>query len=424
MDFSSVCLSHFEEETVPVSVKDVYDKLTVAAANRGRRHLEGIRATQKAIQNNGISPDETRDRAAKFLRTHVLQEKVDRLAKRLIKRDQEEMDGQEELAQGEAPPTLADEDAPDELSIAAIETFEEAVEEASPDVLLATDNGKVGLEALIGRNDILSIETLEEGLIAARAIGRIELMGGATHGTGFLVGQGLLLTNHHVLGTEALASAGTITFNYEDQRLGSRTEQQTFFLRPERFWLSDEAYDFTLVALTEVSDRNVRIEDFGWHPLLEEGKILAGHAVNIIQHPAGSLKSIVMHNSHFLYLDNTTVDERYCWYSGDTKDGSSGSPVFSRDWQIVALHHKAVPRTDAEGHLLDKNGRKISQERYDANPEVVAHIANEGIRASRLRRRIREATFKTPAQAALRDDLIALWDNPLSRSVRWRFQTE
>lgn len=278
-----------------------------------------------------------------------------------------------------------------------------------------------GQEALIGTNDLLSIEFLEAGLLAARAVGRIEIMGTGLFGTGFLVGDRLLLTNHHVLPALALAGATVVTFGHEEQKFGTPSVPADFALEPARFWLTDSEHDFTLVALSAQSDLGVPLDSFGWHPLQEEGKILEGHPVAIVQHPQGRPKTIALHNSYFLIVDNASPDDQFCWYSGDTERGSSGSPVFNRDWQVVALHHKAVPRTNSRNEILDKFGKTMSEARYKANPDMVDYVANEGVRASRLRRTIASATLGDPAQAALRDGLIALWDSPKGRSLRARF---
>ncbi len=42
-------------------------------------------------------------------------------------------------------------------------------------------------------------------------------------------------------------------------------------------------------------------------------------------------------------------------YVADTMEGSSGSPVFNRKWEVVALHHSGTPYPpDAAGVTLKK----------------------------------------------------------------------
>lgn len=305
---------------------------------------------------------------------------------------------------------------------ARISRYVEATSRAIlPERAAARADITTGQEALIGTNDLLSIEFLEAGLLAARAVGRIEIMGTGLFGTGFLVGDRLLLTNHHVLPAPTLAGATVVTFGHEEQKFGTPSVPADFSLEPARFWLTDPVHDFTLVSLSHQSDLGVPLDSFGWHPLHEEGKILEGHPVAIVQHPQGRPKTIALHNSYFLIVDNASPDDQFCWYSGDTERGSSGSPVFNRDWQVVALHHKAVPRTNSRNEILDKFGKTMSEARYKANPDMVDYVANEGVRASRLRRTIASASLADPAQTVLRDGLIALWDSPKGRSLRARF---
>ena len=56
--------------------------------------------------------------------------------------------------------------------------------------------------------------------------------------------------------------------------------------------------------------------------------------VAIIQHPGGHLKQISMQNNFVAYADSRVVQ-----YTTSTLPGSSGSPVFNEDFEVVAIHH-------------------------------------------------------------------------------------
>jgi len=234
------------------------------------------------------------------------------------------------------------------------------------------------LERVIKTEDFLGVGYLEGGVIAARGVGRVNirdplgrLLG---YGTGSMVSPDLLLTNHHVLPDADTASASTIEFNYQDGPDGQPLEVKSFGFDTERFFLTETELDFTLVA---VKGTDAALSSFGHNRLIEaEGKAIVGDFVTIVQHPSGEKKQIALR-------ENRIVDllENFLHYETDTEPGSSGSPVFNDQWEIVALHHASVPAPD---HT------------------ELGGIVNEGIRVSRLMQHIR-AQDLLPAQKALVD---------------------
>ncbi len=267
----------------------------------------------------------------------------------------------------------------------------------------------VGQERLLGAgNDILSIEFLEAGLIASSAVGMLTVQG-MDFGTGFLIGNGLLMTNHHVIGSADQAQGSELELNREDNRIGIAKQAETFDLVPERFFMTDRDHDFTIVAVAERSSMGRPLSEFGYHPIIaQEGKIRIGDPVNIVQHPGGGMKSVVLHDSRFLYLENGGEVDCYCWYTSDTQPGSSGAPVFNNRWEVVALHHKSIPKTNDQGELVDRQGRPIPKRRGEDELASAVWVANEGIRASRLARAIATLPI-APEHEDERQRLLALW---------------
>ena len=88
-------------------------------------------------------------------------------------------------------------------------------------------------------------------------------------------------------------------------------------------------------------------------------------------------------------------------YAGDTEPGSSGSPVFNDQWELVALHHSGVPATDQAGNFLSVNGGIWD----GVDPAQIHWIANEGIRVSRLLEHLSTANVKAHEQTLLREAL-------------------
>lgn len=250
-------------------------------------------------------------------------------------------------------------------------TAESASTESAPSVaadmpLLLEDIKDSLIERVLNETrDFLSIEYFERGLEVARATGRIvtprEL------GTGFLVAPNIVLTNWHVIDSEGVARQSKLQLDYEDNFYGVARIPQSFWLDPDKFFLADKHHDFALVAV-KPENGTARLSDFGYVPLIaEEGKIVIGEHINIVQHPSGRLKQIVIRDSKLVDLPPDQQDERFCHYFADTEPGSSGSPVFNDQWEVVALHHQAVPKTNEQGQIVDKDNKVLSRDEAAAS---------------------------------------------------------
>jgi V8-like Glu-specific endopeptidase len=262
----------------------------------------------------------------------------------------------------------------------------------------------IGLERIQGNPDFLDINFIELALAVARFVGRINIRSSLGrsigYGTGFMVSPTLLLTNHHVLESADVAAASEVEFDYQNDRSGRQLPIVGFKLEPQRFFMTNEALDFTLVAVAAQSARGIALNRYGWSRLIgTQGKVLLGEPLNIIQHPRGEAKQLVLRSNELVDL----FDD-FAHYVTDTEPGSSGSPVYNDQWEVVALHHAGVPSRDAEGRLLTRDG-KVWEEGMD--PDLIGWVANEGIRVSSLVNYI-QAQPLPPAQAALRDDLLNL----------------
>ena len=219
---------------------------------------------------------------------------------------------------------------------------------------------ELAIERIIGEEDLFPISYLEAGLKAATSVCRIEIRDSIGrvlgYGTGFLVSPTLLLTNNHVLENADTAQVSVAQFNYEmDLNLNERLKK-SFRLTPERFFITDQKLDFTLVAVEEMADDGTKLSNFGFLPLISQtGKVLVGEYVSIIQHPSGEHKAIAIRENKIW-----DIFDDYIHYSTDTMPGSSGSPVFNDEWIVIALHHAGVPDPENPSEFIANEGIRIS----------------------------------------------------------------
>lgn len=264
----------------------------------------------------------------------------------------------------------------------------------------------LALERILGKNNMISVNYLEQGVRVSRSVARVRMRSsqGRTlgFGTGFMVSPRLMMTNNHVLSSPRDASFSQAEFNFQDDLRGRPLPTSVFDLDPDLFFMTDKELDFSLVAVKEKardgSGDTSNLTFFGWNRLIEqEGKIILGESLNIIQHPNGEPKQLALRENKFIdLLDN------FLHYETDTAPGSSGSPVFNDQWEIVGLHHSGVPRKDENGRILSRDGNPW---KASMGEHKVDWIANEGIRVSRLMRHIKEHALNG-LQRQLRSDLL------------------
>ena len=186
------------------------------------------------------------------------------------------------------------------------------------------------LEKIIGdQNNLLPISFLEVGLEKSRSVARIQLQNGAV-GTGFLADNNLLITNNHVFPTKEIAESANVQFNFQKTPNGLDLPPVAYECLPaEGFKTSKkEVDDWTIVRLSGNPNAEWGAIPIAQHSCEVRDRVL------IIQHPGGSHKAIGLYHNLV-----TSVTETRIQYLTDTMPGSSGSPVFDNDWNLVAVHH-------------------------------------------------------------------------------------
>ncbi len=246
----------------------------------------------------------------------------------------------------------------------------------------AGEAARIEFERIINNSDLMNINYLEKGMMAANAIARISVRGSSGellgYGTGFMVSENLIMTNNHVLTNKEAARNSQAEFNYQFDKSGRPLASHLFGLRPNDFFYTNVDLDFTLVAVEKKSQSGqVSLSRFGFLKLNPTiGKVSEGEYLTIIQHPSGQVKQIAIRENQLL-----KIAENHLWYKTDTAPGSSGSPVFNDLWQMVALHHSGVPEKNAQGQILAINGQVWMAAMGE---DKIKWIANEGVRVSRI----------------------------------------
>jgi len=220
-----------------------------------------------------------------------------------------------------------------------------------------------GLERVIeSESTLLDISFLERGLEVAASVCKLVVVHGGRrfHGTGFHIGKGMLLTNHHVLYAKgAPASSVEAWFGYEESFDGGERVHTVVPCDPASI-VGRADHDWAVVHASDALPDDAR-------PLPPTGPLPdVLDRVYIVQHPNGEVKKIGM--AHNVV---TAVTDDVLQYRTDTAGGSSGSPVFDESWRVVGLHHRWVSTTRAGRTEYYNQGRRVDR--------VVAGLEAEGV---------------------------------------------
>ena len=170
-------------------------------------------------------------------------------------------------------------------------------------------------------------------------------------GSGFLVGPDLVLTNYHVVSERTDPSTLRFRFGRMNQLSGIRQEGESAGASTRSDWLvdwspyaesegpsgasaeppTDEELDFALVRLDAAIG-----EHRGWIELPRQPlEVSAGAILGILQHPRGRPLSVAVGPAS----ERLNVSATRYFYEVDTEAGSSGSPVFTSELELIGLHH-------------------------------------------------------------------------------------
>ncbi|PUZ25338.1 serine protease [Chitinophaga parva] len=205
-------------------------------------------------------------------------------------------------------------------------------------------------ERSISGNEMLSYAWLAAGMNAGMGVACLKvrrydngqpavLAGGnpaVYSGTGWLLTPALLITNYHVVearndneptaGKEDFQLQGSHTqafFDYNADEITSEAQAIAAIAA------ADAGLDYAILRLQQPVTRKPLQLDVNRVVLQAD----SAWPVNIIQHPFGYSKKVAFRNNHIFKQEYPDV-----LYFTDTEKGSSGSPVFNDNWQVIALH--------------------------------------------------------------------------------------
>lgn len=241
-------------------------------------------------------------------------------------------------------------------------------------------------ERIYGKTiDFVGVSFLERGYVSARAVGRVAFRSGQGLGSGFLISDRLFITNNHVIASARDAAGLAIEFDYERDKRGQVLGITRFAFDPGLFFYTnhENKLDFTVIGVGSRIDGNKNLSAFGWCQLSgTDNKHALGECANIVQHPDGRYKEVVLRENRLVSRLDTVLH-----YVADTEPGSSGSPVFNNEWLVIALHHWGGPWRQTK----DDSGKAIPLE------------VNEGIRASAI---VNDLKARLPSFAPAQRELV------------------
>jgi V8-like Glu-specific endopeptidase len=205
-------------------------------------------------------------------------------------------------------------------------------------------------EVALIENPIRRLAWLEQGLLAAQAVCKV--LGRRAVGTGFLLGNGRIVTNNHVLPTKAEAKEAYVLFNFQEDLRGLPMQHVAYQLQDDDFETS-ESLDCTIVGVAASCDE---LRRWGAVDIETTRELSESASVSIIQHPEGNYKRIALTGSVLTSVDRPP----YLYYETSTMKGSSGAPVFNDDWKVVALHRAAGEWFEPSKRYVNNEGVRIS----------------------------------------------------------------
>jgi Effector-associated domain 1/Trypsin-like peptidase domain len=206
--------------------------------------------------------------------------------------------------------------------------------DGEPSATLAT-RFQVAVLGGVGFHDVASWR--EKMAAAERCVCRIVGPLG-TSGTGFLIGPRTVMTNAHVV--EGMrGKRAEVQFDYKLDARGSSMNARTVMIGDVTPVIESPAVelDYAILELPEPVGAEAATPGGSarGHLRPSSDAIFERVPLFILQHPEGDMLKVCVGAA----VRGANPEPRRVYYEVNTLGGSSGSPVFTLKWDLVALHH-------------------------------------------------------------------------------------
>jgi len=203
------------------------------------------------------------------------------------------------------------------------------------------------LEAILGHDGPRTYRWMLLGLERARSVAAIELRGIRRHGTGFVMwardlgldlDELVVVTNHHVVNDEGSGEAirpksAEVVFEASSPSQRVDVEKVLWSSPPDR-------HDACVLRLRSQPLDVKPLSTASALPVLDEPQ-----RVYVIGHPGGRELAFSLQDNELLDHEAPPKGKPAIQgvvrlhYRAPTEGGSSGSPVFNDEWNVIGLHH-------------------------------------------------------------------------------------
>lgn len=208
--------------------------------------------------------------------------------------------------------------------------------------LVSTLEADQEFEKVLGKDRYKTFQWYRTGLDRAASVAQILDRFGNGHGSGFLVRgkdihhtfgeEWVVVTNTHVISDDLLEQSALPPSLPPDEvkiKFEAIDPNQEFLVKEILFSSPRSALDCTILRLQSP------IEHTNPYPIAKRLPLVGkNQRVYIIGHPRGGGLSYSIDDNLLLDHERPKVH-----YRTPTEGGSSGSPVFNQDWDLIALHH-------------------------------------------------------------------------------------